>query len=141
MYLIYLFLLYVFIAGDRVHKENKESNMLTNIVQEPKKLKAPTICEYCFAKLFSHETRNFCCSKGEITLVTNNIPLELYNLYTLQTSESLQFRNLIRSYNNSLAFTSMDVKYDKDLYKRNKGIYTFRVQGQVYHYINYWYGI
>ena len=30
----------------------------------------------------------------------------------------------------------MGVKYDKDLCKRNKGIYTFRVQGQVYHYIN-----
>ena len=28
------------------------------------------------------------------------------------------------------------MKYDKNLCKRNRGIYTFRVQGQVYHFIN-----
>ncbi|KAL3532811.1 hypothetical protein ACH5RR_006332 [Cinchona calisaya] len=38
--------------------------------------------------------------------------------------------------NNLFAFTSFGVKCDKNLSKRNKGIYTFRVQGQVYHFIN-----
>ncbi|KAK6791585.1 hypothetical protein RDI58_010666 [Solanum bulbocastanum] len=33
-------------------------------------------------------------------------------------------------------FTSLGVTYDKDLAKRNNGIYTFRVQGQMYHFIN-----
>ena len=28
------------------------------------------------------------------------------------------------------------MKYDKSLGRRNKGIYTIRVQGQVYHFIN-----
>lgn len=28
------------------------------------------------------------------------------------------------------------MKYDKYLVKRNRGIYTFRVQGQMYHMIN-----
>ena len=36
----------------------------------------------------------------------------------------------------NFAFTSFGVKYDKDLYRRNKGMHTFRVQGQVYHFIN-----
>ncbi|PHT86852.1 hypothetical protein T459_08958 [Capsicum annuum] len=34
------------------------------------------------------------------------------------------------------AFTSLGVKYDKTLTKRDHGIYTFRVQGQMYHFIN-----
>jgi hypothetical protein len=42
----------------------------------------------------------------------------------------------IRTFNNKFALTSFGVKYDKNLCRRNKGTYTFRVQGQVYHYIN-----
>ncbi|XP_070013986.1 uncharacterized protein [Nicotiana sylvestris] len=34
------------------------------------------------------------------------------------------------------AFTSLDVKYDKELARRNCGIYTFRVQGQMYNFID-----
>ncbi|XP_021723796.1 uncharacterized protein LOC110691187 [Chenopodium quinoa] len=34
------------------------------------------------------------------------------------------------------SFTSLGVKKDKELAQRHHGIYTFRVQGQVYHYVN-----
>lgn len=34
------------------------------------------------------------------------------------------------------AFTSLGVNYDRDLARRNCGIYTFRVQGKMYHFIN-----
>lgn len=34
------------------------------------------------------------------------------------------------------AFTTLGVNYDKVLAKRNHGIYTFKVQGQMYHFIN-----
>ncbi|XP_075088120.1 uncharacterized protein LOC142170181 [Nicotiana tabacum] len=34
------------------------------------------------------------------------------------------------------AFTSLEVNYDRELAKRNRGIYTFRVQGQMYHFID-----
>ena len=34
------------------------------------------------------------------------------------------------------AFTSLGVHYDKDLTKRNGGIYTFSIQGQIYHFID-----
>ena len=40
-----------------------------------------------------------------------------------------EFRTYVRTYNNTFAFTSFGVKYDKNLCMRNKGIYTFRVQG------------
>ena len=51
-------------------------------------------------------------------------------------SNAVEFRKYVRTYNNTFAFTSFGVKYDKDLCKGDRGIYTFRVQGQVYHYIN-----
>ena len=53
------------------------------------------------------------------------------------SEEAVEFRKYIRSYNNNFSFTSLGGKYDRDLYKRNRGIHTFRVQGQVYHFINY----
>lgn len=34
------------------------------------------------------------------------------------------------------AFTSLGVKYDKEPAKRNSGIYTFKVQGKMYHFID-----
>ena len=42
----------------------------------------------------------------------------------------------MRTYNNKFAFTSFGVKFDTNLCRRNRVIYTFRVQGQIYHYIN-----
>ena len=43
---------------------------------------------------------------------------------------------MIRTYDNHFGVTSSDVKYDKKLCKRNKGIYTFKIQGQIYHFLN-----
>ncbi|KAL7257397.1 hypothetical protein ACSBR1_003658 [Camellia fascicularis] len=61
---------------------------------------------------------------------------ELQTLYTSDSDEAKQFRTYIRTYNSCFVFTSFGVKYDKELCQRNKGIYTFRIQGQVYHFIN-----
>ncbi|GKB09793.1 uncharacterized protein Tco_0843716, partial [Tanacetum coccineum] len=52
------------------------------------------------------------------------------------SEDSKKFRTCIRTYNNLFAFTSLGVKSDANLTKRNNGVYTFRVQGQVYHFIN-----
>lgn len=64
------------------------------------------------------------------------MPNELLSLYLGNTKESEHFRTYIRLYNNMFAFTSLEVKYDKVLAKKNHGIYTFKVQGQMYHFIN-----
>ncbi|XP_031127552.1 uncharacterized protein LOC116029646 [Ipomoea triloba] len=65
------------------------------------------------------------------------MPLVLKNLYTRVDDASKNFRTFVRTYNNTFAFTSLGIhQYDKDLCKRNKGIYTFKVQGQMYHFIN-----
>ena len=89
--------------------------------------------KYCGAKRFYHEPKYFCCVDGEIS-TSNNIPDALYNLYTSCSNESVSFQKYARTYNST--FTSFGVKYDKSLCKRNKGIYTFRIQIQVYHSIN-----
>ncbi|XP_074304620.1 uncharacterized protein LOC141639371 [Silene latifolia] len=46
------------------------------------------------------------------------------------------FQKFVLFYNSSFAFTSYGVKKDHELAHRNRGIYTFRVQGQFYHFIN-----
>lgn len=64
------------------------------------------------------------------------MPLRLRNLYTGTCAKSKHFKTYIRTYNNLFAFTSLGATYDKDLAKRNRCIYTFRVQGQIYHFID-----
>ena len=53
------------------------------------------------------------------------MPNELYDLFTADTIEGKEFRTYVRTYNNTFGFTSFGVKYDKDLCKKNKGIYIF----------------
>ncbi|KAL5579704.1 hypothetical protein UlMin_012146 [Ulmus minor] len=116
--------------------KRNSTDILQQIHIQPDLLKPSTICPYCNAKKFYHEPKGFCCLDGQILLTISNVPQELYDLYTYKTNESLHFHKYIRSYNNNFAFTSFGVKTDKDLCKKYKGIYTFRVQGQIYHYIN-----
>ncbi|KAL3352294.1 hypothetical protein AABB24_020373 [Solanum stoloniferum] len=93
-------------------------------------------CEYCGAKRFQYESPGFCCSNGTVKLASHEMPTELLNLLLGDTAECKHFRTYIRMYNNMFAFTSLGVKYDKELAKRYHGIYTFRVQGQMYHFID-----
>lgn len=64
------------------------------------------------------------------------MPAELRALFLYSSEESQHFRTYVRTYNNMFAFTSLGVKYDKDLAKRYHGIYTFKVQGKMYHFIH-----
>ncbi|KAL3532739.1 hypothetical protein ACH5RR_006260 [Cinchona calisaya] len=98
----------------------------------------PTLsdCPHCGAKKFVHKTANFCCSNCDITLASNKIPYVIKELLTSSSEEAKTFRTYIITYNNYLAFSSLGIKFDQNLAKRNKGIYTFRIQGQVYHFIN-----
>ncbi|KAG6620484.1 hypothetical protein I3842_Q066400 [Carya illinoinensis] len=92
-------------------------------------------CKHCKTKRFFHETNSFYCTDGSISLVTNDVPDQLYNLFVSNTAESTQFRTYVRTYNNKFAFTSFEVKFDRNLCRRNRGIYIFRAQGQIYHYL------
>ena len=116
-------------------------NSGTLLIMSPRPQRADVLplvelCKYYGAKRFYHESKYFCCADGEISLISNNVPDALYNLDTSCSEESVLFRKYVRTYNNTFAFTSFIVKCDKSLCKQNKRIYTFRIQGQVCHYIN-----
>lgn len=64
------------------------------------------------------------------------MPTKLSELYFGNTEESENFRTYIKTYNNMFTFTSLGVKYDKELARKKYGIYTCRVQGQMYHFID-----
>lgn len=100
------------------------------------RLKQVPDCKFCAAKKFQYESPGFCCDNGSIKLISYDMPLELRNLFLGNTKESKHFRTYSRTYNNMFAFTSLGVNYDRNLAKRNRGIYTFRVQGQMYHFID-----
>ncbi|KAM6568313.1 hypothetical protein CsatB_016298 [Cannabis sativa] len=114
----------------------KIRKFVNDVPYEASTLKLMPICVHCKAKRYPHETSGFCCANGKIRLAETNVHEKLRDLLTSNTYESTQFRTYIRTYNNKFAFTSFGVKVDKDLCRRNKGIYTFRSQGQIYHYIN-----
>nr|XP_016495795.1 PREDICTED: uncharacterized protein LOC107814837 [Nicotiana tabacum] len=99
-------------------------------------LKHVSNCQFCRAKRFEYELPRFCCDNGSVKLIHYGLPTELLNLYLRNSEESEHFRTYVRMYNNMFAFTSLRVKYDRDLAKRNRGIYTFRVQKKMYHFID-----
>nr|XP_027067565.1 uncharacterized protein LOC113693193 [Coffea arabica] len=93
-------------------------------------------CQHCGAKRFHLEPPTFCCSGGEISIVAPPMPYDLKRLFIGNDEESAHFRNNVRTYNNNLGFTTFAAKYDSELTKNTKGVYTFRVQGQVYHFLD-----
>ncbi|XP_058192060.1 uncharacterized protein LOC131309442 [Rhododendron vialii] len=93
-------------------------------------------CRHCGAKKFPYETAKFCCSGGEVRLYPTAIPFELQQLYSGAGPDSMHFLQYIKPYNEILAFTSMGVHLDPAFAKRVNGIYTFRAQGQIYHFID-----
>jgi len=63
-------------------------------------------------------------------------PAELWDMFREVTGVTSSFKTYVRSYNNAFAFTSMGVRCDRLLCRGDMGVYTFRVQGQVHHYVN-----
>ncbi|KAG6628131.1 hypothetical protein CIPAW_15G180000 [Carya illinoinensis] len=116
----------------------EQSNFETSIPPPCRAYSLPYVpcCRHCKAKRFYHETNGFCCADGTISLATNTVPDQLYDLFTSNIDESVHFKTYVWTYNNKFAFTSFGVKFDKDLCRRNRGVYTFRTQGQIYHYID-----
>ncbi|XP_071939844.1 uncharacterized protein [Coffea arabica] len=109
---------------------------LANIPEASLVLHDAPDCEHSGAKRFHLEPPTFCCSGGEISIVAPPMPYDLKRLFIDSDEESTHFRNNVRTYNNNLGFTSFAAKYDSELTKNAKGVYTFRVQGQVYHFLD-----
>ncbi|XP_071918919.1 uncharacterized protein [Coffea arabica] len=67
----------------------------------------------------------------DISIVAPSMPYDLKRLFIENDEESAHFRNNVRTYNNNLGFTSFAAKYDLELIKNTKGVYTFRVQEEL----------
>ncbi|KAG5551379.1 hypothetical protein RHGRI_009707 [Rhododendron griersonianum] len=93
-------------------------------------------CMHCDAKRFAFEPDGFCCSKGQISVYPFRTPAKLLELYRGSSKLCKDFRSHIRPYNNMFAFTSFGVTLDPRYTKNHQGIYTFRAQGQIYHFMD-----
>ena len=114
------------------------NNFIGQIVYDPvcselHVLRNTASCVHCGAMRFQYEPPTFCCYKGQIKLASVHVPDELRYLFTSTSEEAKEFQKNIRAYNSIFSFTSLGVKLDKGLASANRGIYTFRAQGQIYH--------
>ncbi|PWA94586.1 hypothetical protein CTI12_AA059070 [Artemisia annua] len=101
--------------------------------KEHRALKEQPPCLKCGAKKIQYEFPTFCCMNGKTTLKALEVPPDLYNLFTSQCELGKMFRKNIRAYNTNFSFASMGVKLDKTYNVRSSGVYTFRVNGGIYH--------
>ncbi|XP_027108916.2 uncharacterized protein [Coffea arabica] len=123
-------------SGKRQRTKKGSFSRLKQIPTETLVLPDAPMCQHCSAKRFHLEPPNFCCSGGEVSVVHPVMPYDLFRLYSGTDEDCVHFRKNVRTYNNNLAFSTFAAKYDKDLTKNTKGVYTFRVQGQIYHLLN-----
>lgn len=92
------------------------------IPTESSRLLRQNPCDFRGAKKFWLEPKGFCCMSGEVSLFPTSCPPELQELYTSNSDEAKEFRTFVRTYNNTFAFTSFGIKYDKDLCERTHGV-------------------
>ncbi|KAL9936302.1 hypothetical protein V8E36_005144, partial [Tilletia maclaganii] len=75
-----------------------------------------------------------CCAKGKVVLPPIfDAPPSLEELYIGADSTSKAFRAATRSYNNAFAFVSIGGAHRDLSVAGQQGVYTYKLQGQVYH--------
>jgi len=96
-------------------------------------------CRYCGAIRFEYEPPGFCCRKGKIHVHIPEVPAELKRLFTSQVDvDAKYFRKHIRYFNSHFSFTTLGVSVDRRVATTaGTGIYTFRVQGSLYHRLDH----
>ena len=95
------------------------------------------VCNHCYALRWKDEPKAFCCINGQIVLASLAPVLDaIYKLLTERDPISNEsYVKSIRSYNYMLAFTSIQVDVNKELANAREGVYTYRIQGGLYHQI------
>lgn len=66
-------------------------------------------------------------------LLTETVVMRRGGIKRSPRSESFHF--MIRKYNNAFAFTSLGVSLDEKMLRATESVYTFRIQGPLYHRI------
>ena len=83
------------------------------------------------------EVKRFYCVNGQVILAPLfPAPPVLHNLFTTKDpNKNEPYVNHIRAYNQVLAFTSLGANIDQELANAKEGVYTFKIQGSLYHQI------
>ena len=100
-------------------------------------------CSICDAKFWESEKLStstkistkfsLCCGEGKVVLPSlDKLPELLGTCSQLLIAEA---KISGTTYNSSLAFCSLGANIDKELANARRGVYTFRFQGVVHHYI------
>ena len=101
----------------------------------PSTFEAKIICSHCGALKLPNENPSMCCCNGRVILSSQNIPPVLQYMLSSVTQGGHTFRSKIRMYNSAFTFASIGVKLDRQMANAIGGVYTYRAQGQFYHYL------
>jgi hypothetical protein len=75
---------------------------------------------------------SICCCKGTVQIpIITKPPAPLDKLLLENNKDAKSFKSAIRAYNMNLAFASLGAAIDETI--NNKGVYTFKIQGAIYH--------
>jgi hypothetical protein len=128
------------IRGDNVVKE-KDSEIFGRHVIPNRNV----YCKDCGALMWLNERIsasskknprfNLCCCNGKVDLPQFEIPDHYREFLSSPDASNKLFRDRIRMYNSALAFTSTKLNLDEKLLSNNKGIFSFRICGGIYHSI------
>lgn len=66
-------------------------------------LPTSTSCKHCKTCKFYKESKGFCCSDEKVKLLICDSPAELYNLFTSKEVHCMEFKKIVREYNNHFA--------------------------------------
>nr|KAJ0225779.1 hypothetical protein LSAT_V11C100038380 [Lactuca sativa] len=124
------------IIPDDILLEDPYQSIFNGIPEVHSILEGSNICVHCGAKRFKHEFATFCCMSGKTKFASSQIPDELYHLFISEEESSKIFRDNMCAYNTNFCFTSMGVELDDDLNNMKSGVYTFLVNGAIYHKID-----
>ncbi|XP_055328807.1 uncharacterized protein LOC129581636 isoform X2 [Paramacrobiotus metropolitanus] len=91
-----------------------------------------TICKYCTAFNFPSEKNFKCCHRGKVSLSALTVPAGLVELVTGGNKDSENYLEFVRQYNSANAFASLGADIARP---PGFGPYTFRIHGQVHHYL------
>lgn len=120
----------MFLSSVSLHHFKK----VARVRNSPWSLPSQKACKYCGAFRFYRECAGFCCAEGQIRLIGTTVCPILWSLFTQDMTErGYEFRRRVRSYNSSLAFTSIGMNFEPNSWWAKDGIYALKVFGQVCH--------
>ena len=105
---------------------------ILNVTGSPSILSEEQPCKYCKARKFKYESNGFYCQNGRVRIAANSAPKEFVTLLTADDDDVIHFRQYVRLYNDLFTFSSIG---GNTAHKSEKGIYVFKLQGQLNHYV------